>query len=390
MAQYKEGTVDIEKGTQFVRGYGTNWLLNVEPGQLFRLVGAKVHYIVGDVVADDLLLLTGNFLQDDVLAGAYIISRDFTQNLSLIELYTGDYEVLALITESFRRIDSYVGTLALIAGGNLPALPDLEHDYVLMSAGGVYTWQLRTALVTAEPTPAERAAAGETRRVYGYGVNGLPDAETQAAIDAFLAAGWPAYAIDWVYLGESSGVRQASAAIPSLSLGLSLGAVTVSAVQVLPAGNTIAAVPAFGMNAALNPPAVTAVSAGSAVATIPSLGLGASFGIPTVTGVQVATAQVAAFSMLGALTAPTVAAVATGQAVAVVGSFGLSAALTAPTVSAAAVQSAVAAVPVFAVGAALNEPAVSALAASELPSATVVMAPLDTIEPTATIIMTAA
>ncbi|HBG06903.1 MAG: hypothetical protein A2075_12455 [Geobacteraceae bacterium GWC2_58_44] len=186
MAQYKAGTISIVNGSNLVIGVGTEFLIYSKPGDMFKIPGAPVHYMVGDVLTDTSLVLTANFSQSDAVNSPYAITRDFTQLLGLPEVYTGDADVLALLTEALRLIDTTVGT-------------------------GL-------------PSPAARAAAGHRVWVSGYAVNGLPDATTQAEIDVRLAAGWPIDSIMWDYLGEAESGPSEFASAGSLSVAPAIGA----------------------------------------------------------------------------------------------------------------------------------------------------------------------
>ena len=157
MAQYQAGLINVENGSQVVTGDGTAFLANTRAGDLFRALGAAVHYTVGEVLDDSQLKLTGNFLQDSLTGAPYTISRDFTPLMSLPELFHGDYDVLAYLTEALRRIDTYVGTYGLLgAESPIPVPPDAVNDYMLVTSGGVYSWVPKAAETL---TTAERLAA---------------------------------------------------------------------------------------------------------------------------------------------------------------------------------------------------------------------------------------
>ena len=279
MAQYKEGTVDIQKDSQLVTGVGTAFLSNVQVGNLFKVSGSRPHYMVGEVLSDDQLMLTGQYLQESVTGVAYSISRDFTPALSLLELSPGDYDVLALITESLRRIDSYVGTLALIAGGNLPVLPDLDNDYVLISLAGQYTWQLRTDLVTSELTPAERAAAGEITQIIGYlTAGGDYDEATLVDIAAKQTEGWPDYAI-WVNVVGTSSGSFGSFTIPGVSLQPLVAALSLTGAQ-----QGSFALPGLSLQPAVSAPSLSGLSGGGF--TLPSVLCQPAVAAPSLVGFQ--------------------------------------------------------------------------------------------------------
>lgn len=156
--------------------------------------------------------------------------------------------------------------------------------------------------ITVTLSPTERAARGETRRVVGYSVNGLPDAATQAQIDALLAEGWPDSAIDWDWLGDS--------------IGTNLGTFTL---------------PALTLRPVVTPPALAAAASG--MFNLPGLNLQPVVAAPGLAGILAGSFATAPVSLQPAVTAPGLVGIQTG---ATAGSFTLPAVSVQPVVAAPA------------------------------------------------------
>lgn len=111
--QIKTGVVTVENQSPVVVGQGTQWLEQVLPGALFKVRGVPGIYEVGAVQTDTQLQLTAPFVGPTAQSVEYLIAIDFTSNIGLPEICTGDIEVPDIITRAFRLLDE-----AVVQGGS--------------------------------------------------------------------------------------------------------------------------------------------------------------------------------------------------------------------------------------------------------------------------------
>lgn len=128
MAQYRTGTVNIERGTApnpsanppvaevkaTVAGINTHWVGgtsgNVKPGDLFALVGDAAVHTIESISSDNVTLTLGSYWRgrtDNLNNADYIIARDFTPNHGLPLLAPGD-DTAPFLYELARLIDGIV------------------------------------------------------------------------------------------------------------------------------------------------------------------------------------------------------------------------------------------------------------------------------------------
>ena len=160
-------------------------------------------------------------------------------------------------------------------------------------------------------TPAERASAGEIVQVVGYGIGGLPDPATQAAIDSLLAIGWPETSIWWRYLGESTGSTEppedpevsTTVIINNLGFNTGLGNILVSANVI---NNAEVIISPFSLDIALTD---IYVEDGQIVkVNVPSFVSGFGFIQPSITAIaqENAAYQIPAFHLTNILSEPSI------------------------------------------------------------------------------------
>lgn len=108
MSQYKTGTVTVSGEYSVVIGAGTSWLAEVGIGDVFQKRGVNVLYPIASVDSNTQLTLQSNYAGSGEVGMLYTISRDFTPNLDLPEVNTGDVDWPFHITTALRLIDSYL------------------------------------------------------------------------------------------------------------------------------------------------------------------------------------------------------------------------------------------------------------------------------------------
>jgi len=116
--QYRIGTVSVNYLSQDVLGFGTEWIDNIKTGDLFKIVGEDAWYEVGSVIGNTHLTLTSQYMGSTRIGTRYVITRDFTPNFNLPEVYIGDLDAHWIITRAFRKIDEVLGYGTFQALGN--------------------------------------------------------------------------------------------------------------------------------------------------------------------------------------------------------------------------------------------------------------------------------
>jgi len=112
MSQYKVGTVTVSGEYQVVLGAGTNWLSEVEIGNVFQKRGANVLYPIAAIDSNTQLRLQSNYAGSGEIGMLYTISRDFTPNLNLPEVNAGDIDWPFHVTTALRMIDSALASVS--------------------------------------------------------------------------------------------------------------------------------------------------------------------------------------------------------------------------------------------------------------------------------------
>ena len=110
--QYRQFTVNVTRGSRTVTGNGTAFTGNVQPGNAFKVKDNPVIYTVSAVVSDTQLTLSANYSGNSITNTQYQITRDYTPNLELAEVHTGDQDwPVHLTQQTLRRIDALLGHL---------------------------------------------------------------------------------------------------------------------------------------------------------------------------------------------------------------------------------------------------------------------------------------
>lgn len=96
---------------QYVVGYGTKFLSNVTVGCIFKRKDENVSYQVASVINDTLLKLNASYAGEGSLGAEYQIVRDFTENLGLTEIWSGDVDWAYHLTMGvIRKLDQILWT----------------------------------------------------------------------------------------------------------------------------------------------------------------------------------------------------------------------------------------------------------------------------------------
>ena len=106
MAQYKTGTVSVTNGSNTVTGQATVWSTNAAVGYTFKIKDEDAIYNIASIVSDTQITLTVNYAGTTKSNQEYQITRDFTPNLSLPEIWAGDIDWPFHLTDTIRKIDT--------------------------------------------------------------------------------------------------------------------------------------------------------------------------------------------------------------------------------------------------------------------------------------------
>ena len=117
MSQYQTGTVTTEQGTNKVSGESCAWLANVDVGDVFKVSGVDATYVVALVSTDLTLSLASNYAGISVSGEAYQITRDFTDNYDIPEIWIGDKDWPFHLTQGLRIIDTELAAVSLSQAG---------------------------------------------------------------------------------------------------------------------------------------------------------------------------------------------------------------------------------------------------------------------------------
>jgi len=141
MSQYQTGTITTEQGTNKVSGESTEWLANVNIGDVFKVSGVNATYVVGLVATDTALSLTSDYAGISVSGEAYQVIRDFTDNYNIPEVWVGDKDWPYHITQGLRIIDQYLtgGKQTVVDQGEVTTfnmvVTDLNKIHLLQNSG---------------------------------------------------------------------------------------------------------------------------------------------------------------------------------------------------------------------------------------------------------------
>lgn len=119
MSQYRQGTVSVTNNSVTVLGVGTEWLVNIQPGNLFALKNDSVWYSIAAVGADGELTLQTPYAGETKTGAAYNIHRDFTANFSLPFPTYGDENTGSLLGAALSSLDAAInafGSASVFSG----------------------------------------------------------------------------------------------------------------------------------------------------------------------------------------------------------------------------------------------------------------------------------
>lgn len=104
MAQYNIGLADFVNGSNVITGSGTEWLTNLEPGNLIIRQGEGISYTIANVSSDTELEISVNYagLSSGGFVG-YVGHKDFN-NLGIPLMQDGDLETVAIYNEAIKRL----------------------------------------------------------------------------------------------------------------------------------------------------------------------------------------------------------------------------------------------------------------------------------------------
>ena len=129
MAQYQVGTISVTNGSAVVYCVDpdpsdddidppSKWSSEVQPGDLFVVLGDSVTYEVDTVNSDTQLSLTSQYQGATVapsgtpqVGAVYGIHRDFSTNYNLPLLSRGDIETAAILRKAIIEIDTALDSL---------------------------------------------------------------------------------------------------------------------------------------------------------------------------------------------------------------------------------------------------------------------------------------
>lgn len=146
MGQYNTGSVTLVNGSPVVTGQSTAFLTNVSIGDLFKRQNQNVLYEIASVDSDTQIQLSANYAGSGESAASYTITRNFTPNLTLPEISSGDKDWPYVLTRALRILDAQIQVA--IAGGSVLVS---ENNQVLVDENGLPI--STTASPTAQPDP---------------------------------------------------------------------------------------------------------------------------------------------------------------------------------------------------------------------------------------------
>src|SRR5690349_343700 len=126
MAQYRAGRVTVTNGSDTVLGTDTDWLSNVDVGDIFLVRGDEVPYRVSAVVSNTEIRLSARYAAPTETNTFYSITRDFTEYLGLPIIRNGDVDAVPLFAEGFIQLDAKLRSGGIGGGGGGGSLASLS------------------------------------------------------------------------------------------------------------------------------------------------------------------------------------------------------------------------------------------------------------------------
>ena len=121
MAQYLTGTVSTTAGSATITGVDTLWLVNVQAGNEIKIGDDPVFYVIGAVASDTSLTLTAPY-PATVAGEDYLIVNDFTGNVGLPLLNSGDLNSPEIFTRAMQIIDTQLNYAPLTFVANVQSI----------------------------------------------------------------------------------------------------------------------------------------------------------------------------------------------------------------------------------------------------------------------------
>ena len=112
MAQYKVGTISVTNGSAVITGSGTDWnnvLYNIKANDSVFIAGDTVDYRVLTVDSATQITLTGAVQRSTAAGLTYAVSKDFTPNINLPLVGTGDIRTDQLFSRAMNNLDTAIG-----------------------------------------------------------------------------------------------------------------------------------------------------------------------------------------------------------------------------------------------------------------------------------------
>ena len=110
MGQYQTGTVTVVQGSNKVSGESCAFLTNsIATGHAFKIQGEDAIYSIGAVNSELTFSLTSVYAGTSKSGESYQITRDFTTNYDIPEVWIGDKDWPFHITQGLRIIDTQLG-----------------------------------------------------------------------------------------------------------------------------------------------------------------------------------------------------------------------------------------------------------------------------------------
>jgi hypothetical protein len=120
--QYRAGTVALAGNSSIVRGNGTAWAGQVEPGAMFARSGDRVSYTVAAVNNDTELMLSAPYQGEASESAFYWITTSFTPNRGYPVAEPGDIDAIQVFSRAIQEIDADIPA----TGGGVRVLDDLQ------------------------------------------------------------------------------------------------------------------------------------------------------------------------------------------------------------------------------------------------------------------------
>ena len=107
MSQYTTGLVNVVSGQATVTGVGTTWSADgIVSGYTFKKRNENAIYEIGSVPSNTQLILTSAYVGSGENNVQYQITKDFTSNLDLYEIWKSDIDWPYHLTASLRILDT--------------------------------------------------------------------------------------------------------------------------------------------------------------------------------------------------------------------------------------------------------------------------------------------